>query len=178
MEIQDKWLIDHIAPVWQLSHRELTYFNHPFNDPETLSAWQGIGHLYTKYSGDMIDYRDGMPLWVDDIGLKFGLTNVGTSLYKMSPGTILPAHADSYLRYKQVHGLSESFSDIVRIIVFLEDWQSGHYFEIDNNPIVQWRAGDFVAWAYDLPHIAANIGSTDRYTLQITGCIPGDLYKK
>ena len=57
----------------------------------------------------------------------------------------------------------------MRIIVFLEDWQSGHYLEINGEPIIEWSAGDWVGWNYDTPHLAANIGMTDRYTMQITG---------
>jgi hypothetical protein len=54
-------------------------------------------------------------------------------------------------------------------VIFLEDWQSGHYFEIDGTPITAWSAGDVITWRYDVPHVAANVGMTDRYTLQITG---------
>jgi hypothetical protein len=41
--------------------------------------------------------------------------------------------------------------------------------EIDGNPITKWSAGDWVGWNYDTQHLAANIGMTDRYTMQITG---------
>ena len=58
---------------------------------------------------------------------------------------------------------------ISRALVLLEDWQSGHYLEVDNNPIVNWSAGDTVEWIYDTPHMAANLGLAPRYTLQITG---------
>ncbi len=170
-ETHAKWTTDHIDPSWELSHRALNYINRPFNDVETLTEWQKQGHYYAKYTGDMIDIRDGMPQWAIDIGEKIGLKNTGTSLYKMLPGTILPIHRDTYSLYKKVHGLPDDFTDIARAIVFLEGWQSGHYFEIDNTPIINWKAGDIVAWYYDTPHIAANIGSTNRYTLQITGCI-------
>jgi hypothetical protein len=53
--------------------------------------------------------------------------------------------------------------------VFLEDWQSGHYAEYNNQPYVNWKAGDCVYWQYDLSHMAANIGISPRFTLQITG---------
>jgi hypothetical protein len=33
----------------------------------------------------------------------------------------------------------------------------------------QWHRGDFVWWQRDVPHLAANIGIEDRYTLQLTG---------
>jgi len=51
----------------------------------------------------------------------------------------------------------------------LEDWKPGHYLEVNGKPYVNWQAGDTVEWAYDTPHMAANIGLEDRYTLQITG---------
>jgi len=35
--------------------------------------------------------------------------------------------------------------------------------------VVNWHAGQVVQWVYDVPHMAANIGLADRYTLQITG---------
>ena len=58
---------------------------------------------------------------------------------------------------------------IWRCIVFLEDWKSGHYLEVADKPLLGWRRGDYVAWNYDVPHFAANIGLEPRYTAQITG---------
>jgi hypothetical protein len=60
---------------------------------------------------------------------------------------------------------------VVRIIVFLEDWASGHYLEMNKTPILNWKAGDWVCWRSDFLHLAANIGKTDRYTLQLTGIL-------
>jgi hypothetical protein len=40
---------------------------------------------------------------------------------------------------------------------------------MDDQAIVNWRAGDFIMWQGDVPHAASNIGIEDRYTLQITG---------
>jgi kynureninase len=53
--------------------------------------------------------------------------------------------------------------------VFLEDWKSGHYFEIDNVAHLNWRKGDYVLWNNDVPHFAGNFGIEPRYTMQITG---------
>jgi hypothetical protein len=35
--------------------------------------------------------------------------------------------------------------------------------------MVSWVAGQTVEWQYDAPHMAANMGTEPRYTLQITG---------
>jgi hypothetical protein len=59
--------------------------------------------------------------------------------------------------------------DIWRAIVFMQDWQPGFLFEIDSKPCNQYPAGTFVAWQGDAPHMAGNLGSIPRYTLQITG---------
>ena len=98
-----------------------------------------------------------------------GWKDIGTSYYRMGPGTILPTHKDLYLKYIEIFNLQGKEHTIRRAVVFLEDWQSGHYFEYLDNPYTNWKAGAVVEWEYDAPHMAANLGSAQRYTLQITG---------
>ena len=54
-------------------------------------------------------------------------------------------------------------------MIFLENWKSGHYFEIDGVPITNWTKGEYIFWEGDTPHMAANMGIEPRYTMQITG---------
>ena len=51
----------------------------------------------------------------------------------------------------------------------MEDWKSGHYFEVEGNPFIEWKSGDYISWVGNTEHFAANIGIEYRYTLQITG---------
>jgi len=88
---------------------------------------------------------------------------------KLNTGTVLPTHSDLYLKYIELFNLQGCEHTIRRAIVFLEDWQPGHYAEYINVAYVNWRAGAIIEWAYDTPHMAANLGLTPRYTLQITG---------
>jgi hypothetical protein len=76
---------------------------------------------------------------------------------------------DIYKKYVELFDLQGKEYSIRRAIVFLEDWKSGHYLELKGVPVTGWRAGFTPVWAYDAPHMAANIGATPRYTLQITG---------
>jgi hypothetical protein len=85
----------------------------------------------------------------------------------MVTNEIIPVHGDNYKLYREIFNCK--LNDINRIIIFLEDWKSGHYFELDGEPFVNWKAGDYFIWNGDLEHMAANIGIEDRYTLQITG---------
>jgi hypothetical protein len=89
----------------------------------------------------------------------------------MSTAEILPIHFDIYSYYKKIGKLGPDI-DIFRTIVMLDDWRSGHYFEIDGQSFSNWKAGDWFTWANDTPHMAANIGVDPRYTLQITGWCP------
>lgn len=86
----------------------------------------------------------------------------------MRPGDVLPEHSDTYERFCFLHDIKD-IAEIKRFVVFLEDWQSGHYFEIQGVPVVGWKAGTWVSWKGSTPHLAANMGQTMRYTLQLTG---------
>jgi len=169
MAIQGNWTKGHIEPDWG-EYQKLEYRRVPFNDQVTVKRWQDVGHTYNNYTGELLDFQS-LPTWALNFGQKFGedmgLDDLGISLYKMTPGCVLPVHQDTYALYKRIHNITHD--RILRVVLFLEDWQSGHYLEVDGNPVYKWHAGDWVAWKYMTKHIAANIGMSDRYTMQITG---------
>ena len=163
----------HIPVFWDDEFKRLDYINEPFNDPVNLELWTQQGYV-NRFTGDMCDMRSPQTRWNKtfvDIYTELGWRDIGTSYYRMNTGTILPVHGDLYLRYVELFGLQGQEHRIRRVVVFLEDWKSGHYFEGMGNPVTQWRAGDAVEWDYDTPHMAANIGLEPRYTLQITGWV-------
>jgi hypothetical protein len=156
---------------WDDEYKTLDYINEPFNDTINTDHWISQGYPQ-RFTGDMADMRGRQPTWNQkfiDHFKKLGWKDVGTSYYKMSTGTCLPTHGDLYLKYIDLFKLQGQEHTIRRAIVFLEDWKSGHYFEGIGIPLTQWSAGTVVEWTYDTPHMAANIGSEPRYTLQITG---------
>jgi hypothetical protein len=153
---------------WWISHQNLPYVNEPFNDPESLELWRKLGYTQTRFTGDMYDMRNPEPGWVAPFRFHFPWKYFSWSVYRMGPGTVLPNHSDTYTRFKQIHNIDNSDS-IYRAIVMMEPWQSGHYLELDGNPITKWLAGDVYIWQNDVKHLAANMGMTNRYTLQITG---------
>jgi hypothetical protein len=160
-----------IDPVWDNQYQTLQYANEQFNDQDMLWKWYCAGYP-NKFTGDMCDMRNPQPTWNDQIinyFAKKGWLDVGTSYYRMGSGTILPTHEDLYLRYIELHNLKGKEQHIRRAVIFLEDWQPGHYAEYLDKPFVEWSAGDVVEWTYNAPHMAANMGRTPRYTLQITG---------
>jgi hypothetical protein len=161
----------HVPAFWNDEFMHLDYVNESFNDPESTARWLELGYA-NKFTGDMCDMRSAQPSWnpvIIDIFHQMGWQDIGTSYYRMMPGTILPTHQDLYKKYIDIFGLQGQEHTIRRAVIFLQDWQPGHYFEGLAEPLVKWRAGDVVEWCYDTPHMAANIGATARYTLQVTG---------
>ena len=160
-----------LHPFWNDEYKQLDYINESFNDVELQTTWIEQGYS-NKFTGDMCDMRSPQPTWNQrfiDIFEGQGWQDVGTSYYRMNTGTVLPTHGDLYKKYIDLFQLQGREHTIRRAIVFLEDWQSGHYFEGMGQPYLNWRAGSIVEWTYDTPHMAANLGLTPRYTLQITG---------
>jgi hypothetical protein len=96
------------------------------------------------------------------------LENIAYSDQKLEPGMILPWHTDTYAFFRKNKRIAD-INNIMRIIVFLEDWQSGHISEVGTTVNTKYKAGDWISWVGETPHIAANVGHTNRYTLQITG---------
>jgi hypothetical protein len=167
-------ILDHVInidPFWDDEYLHLDYQEEAFNNPLDTERWLKMGYR-CNFVGAMCDMRKSQPSWnykfVDHFtGL--GWRDIGTSYYRMATGTILPTHQDIYKKYVELFNLQGKEHTIRRAIVFLEDWSSGHYLELKGVPVTGWKKGFTPVWAYDAPHMAANIGATPRYTLQITG---------
>jgi hypothetical protein len=149
-------------------YENIEYINKPFNDKSIIEQWKSLGHNYEKYTGLMRDQSQELPKWCFELAKQIPLKNSTITLYCMTPGTIMPEHSDMFYRYRQIMNL-KSIDNVGRAVIFLEDWKSGHYFEIDKNPIVNWKSGDYILWQNDVPHMAANLGKENRYTMQVTG---------
>lgn len=161
----------HIAKFWDDEFKALGYINEPFNDNENTRYWIDLG-FPAKFTGDMCDMRSAQPSWNTAFIKMFeemGWQDVCTSYYRMASGTILPTHCDLYLKYIDLFNLAGQEHTIKRAVIFLEDWQPGHYAEYLDVPFTNWVAGAAVEWEYDAKHMAANMGFTPRYTLQVTG---------
>lgn len=161
----------HIERFWDDEFKTLDYIQEPFNDPASLQRWTAQGYT-SKICGGLCDMRHRLPSWAGkfiEIYKAQGWKDIGLAFYRMSTDTVMPVHQDLYKRYVELFNLQGQETSIRRALLLLEDWKPGHYLEVDGRPYVDWKAGDTVEWVYDLPHMAANIGLEDRYTLQITG---------
>jgi hypothetical protein len=160
-----------LGPFWDDEFKHIDYIQEPFNDPESVAQWLAQGYS-GNICGDLADMRHRLPSWTSqfvEIYQARGWKDIGIAFYRMPTGTVMPVHQDRYRRYIEVFNLQGQEISIRRALVLLEDWKPGHYLEANGKPYVEWNAGKTVEWYYDIPHMAANIGLEDRYSLQITG---------
>lgn len=165
-------MTQHIRPTWdmaQIANLEM---------PLAISPHRGFivedgvdADIYEPFVGLRI--HQGLPDCFD-LGVleaEFDwIKDKSYAVHRMDPNMILPLHIDRYGYFTTKHSISD-ISKIVRVIVFLEDQKLGHVLQVSGITVPNWQAGDYVYWRGNDPHIAANLGTHDRYTLQITGII-------
>ena len=107
--------------------------------------------------------------------IKFSkLGNATSSLIKQYPGNIIPWHYDTHVTFKNKIKKEKKLNkntQIIRYMVFLTDWDWGHYFCVGNNVVHQWRAGDLITWKPHVHHCGSNAGMSPKITLNITGLV-------
>jgi hypothetical protein len=161
----------HIEPWWDNSFKDLNYIWAPIPNQEDIPRWEKEYGTGLKFTGGVYDMKQPTPEYgIPFLTMMSNWKNVGISFFKQNPLEALPLHSDNFKRYREVHGITDP-NVIWRCIVFLEDWKSGHYLEVDGQPMMPWKKGDYVYWNYDTPHYAGNFGTEPRYTLQITGTL-------
>jgi len=93
--------------------------------------------------------------------------NYSASIIKQTPGNTIPAHTDTFYNFCKKNNSRPD--DTIRVNIFLETWKTGHYFEIDNTPVLNWDKGDAIIIPYGVEHLSGNMGKEPKYTMQITG---------
>lgn len=159
--------VGNVLPFWNDCYKNISYSRKSVNDKLDESRWQSLGFSHEFFTGEMAIIKKNDNPWAENFFNLFPGKNIGLTLYKMAPGVIMPGHTDKFLVYKKLFNINKN-EKIFRAIVFLEDWQNGHIFEIENKLFSSWSAGDYVMWDEKTSHMAANLGTTPRYTAQIT----------
>lgn len=168
--MNNQFLQGHVDPWWTDEHVNLDYKYFPFKPSTQVDTWTQQGFSRLHLNGGLYDMSDPLPECANKFFSMFDLDNVGISYYRMLTCDFLPLHKDEFVTYRKKLNLIDP-TTIRRTIVFLEDWKSGHYFQIAETAIVNWKAGDWVMWKFDTEHAAGNLGQDPRYTVQITGVV-------
>ena len=92
------------------------------------------------------------------------------AIMKQDPGHFNPLHFDTYHTVVDRANLSEDDRfKVKRYLMFLEDWDWGHFVQVGNNVLTNWKAGQIYTWNYGMYHLTANAGKSTKWTCQITG---------
>lgn len=161
--------VGHLGRFWDNDFKSLSFTKQDVTQEE-IDTWSELGYSpqhVKSYTGSMYDSSNVMPEWISILENVFGLYQQTYTFYRMETCEIMPVHSDHFRTYCRLNNTTPD--QVWRVVVMLEDWKPGHYFEMDGVGYVNWKEGDWFMWQGDVPHAAANIGSEPRYTLQITG---------
>ena len=122
---------------------------------------------YTKENSSIWQmFDEDSPDWVHSLATQVpqDFTNSVVSVINIPPGQTIPYHYDKHYLLQKKYGQGETW----RYLIMLEDWKKGHYFEIEDQPYVKWRAGDWVKIPQSAWHLAGNMGTDPFYSAQVT----------
>ena len=141
-----------------------TYKINPSFDSYHHSRYEGV------IGNDVYFLPNPMPSFVDEILSlsifdKYQIKTPG--FHRLQPGMILPLHKDPYQSFKKRHVIFDT-DNIHRYIIFMQDHLPGHYIQVENEMYMHYTKGCYVKWKGNTSHAAFNLGTENRYTLQIT----------
>lgn len=123
---------------------------------------QGYGKDYI-----VSDLTWDVPETLNKIGVWFAMENSKMRLHVQRPGQMWNLHLDKLEKWNPADP-----SQVMRVMIALNDWEPGHFFSYGNYVHTGWRAGDVTTFDWqNLPHSTANAGHGPRATLQLTGVV-------
>ena len=123
--------------------------------------------FYRAFSSD---HKNIFKKFINFTGLKFA----SSSIIKQPPGNTIPWHYDTHIKfYEQIKQkkLNIKKNEIIRYMLFLEDWNWGHFFCVGSSVISKWKKGDIITWDPLIHHTGSNGGMKPKVTMNITGVI-------
>ena len=165
------WYDGRFIPCWNKKHYE--------NLDWTFIKTFGVNPSFDQYNNERYEHVIGndayflpnkMPEFVDkiltnDLFKNYKIKTPG--FHRLRPGMILPLHKDPYTMFRKIYNIDLP-DNIVRYIIFLEQSKKGHMLQIEDEVITNYDSGDCFFWKGETEHAAFNLGTEDRFTLQIT----------
>ena len=136
--------------------------------------WEELGHPFQFHYTDStkkLNYSE-YPSFnhiVEHLGLvEHPDFDVKVKLFRQKPGQFLPSHIDNFKKSNEDEVRPMAYN-AKRFAVALEDWDFGQYWHFGNAFWHQWKKGNCVHWHRTMAHGTANVGHSNRHTLQVTG---------
>jgi hypothetical protein len=101
---------------------------------------------------------------------EFGKDKLGISLFIQPPGHTIWSHVDTYSSFIRRTGDEKpDYSSLRRYMVFVRDWDWGHFFHMGNAQLGGWQAGDLYSITPGVFHGSANAGLSPKITIHWSG---------
>ena len=94
---------------------------------------------------------------------------MGISLFIQMPGHTIWSHVDTYSSFIRRTKGPADYSVLRRYMVFVNDWDWGHFFHYGNHCFNQWQAGDCWDLRPGIYHGSANAGVNPKITIHWSG---------
>jgi len=94
---------------------------------------------------------------------------MGISLFIQMPGHTIWSHVDTYSSFIRRTKGPANYSVLRRYMVFVKDWDWGHFFHYGNHCFNQWQAGDCWDLRPGIYHGSANAGVNPKITIHWSG---------
>lgn len=94
---------------------------------------------------------------------------LGISLFVQPPGHTIWSHVDTYSSFIRRTKGPADYSVLRRYMVFVRDWDWGHFFHYGNHCFNQWQAGDCWDLKPGIYHGSANAGVNPKITIHWSG---------
>jgi hypothetical protein len=98
------------------------------------------------------------------------LKNYKVWVTQIPPGCCIPQHIDTVDAFLEEYQISKShISNIKRYVILPESSRPWHHLWYGNTVIPSGQLGDVWSFNFWEPHGGSNLGSTNKYTIQIMG---------
>lgn len=84
----------------------------------------------------------------------------------LTPREMIPVHRDYFFVLKTKKKVD--VDRCIRYLIMLEDWMPGHMVQLDDLVLTNWKAGDVWYFDNEVLHWAANCGTTNFYSCQVS----------
>ena len=113
--------------------------------------------------------KDDIP--IDDLEHQLHMKILTISTIRQPPGQVIPIHKDIFYQIKKKYDVKNEI--IVRANIHLNDWEPGHMIQYkeknDGHAWIKWKTNQGLMFDENTLHIGMNGGTTDKYTLQLSG---------
>jgi len=156
------------------SYRVIGRFYGDWNQEKEIARSESVQEDWNDNDAiDVCYLTEGMPV-LNKMVQEFDFSRLlSTRVQIQYPGNTVTRHVDEYSRKLDEHERA------IRVLVPLEDWESGQHACFGNTGCQGWKAGDIIFSDYELiPHSTSNSGWNYRSVLLITGVVTDSTIKK